>query len=99
MVTLRVRQGQAAGYIPQPTAEVIVAVPATYRQKRAMIFKIAALVELASTTRETWLVQVDDHRGLVYLELGTATEGENERGLEVLEAVADKIRRNDGVVA
>jgi hypothetical protein len=62
----------------------------SYRVLNAALYELAAEIELATPAREGWLVQTErlgPTRGRVYLELGSATPAETERGMEMLKAL------------
>lgn len=56
-----------------------------FRNQRAALLELAAKVERATPDREGWIVQIDNDRSVVFLELADATEVEAARGKIVLE--------------
>jgi hypothetical protein len=84
--------GQVAsrnGY-PEPQIEARVPKGTHPRTLKAALYRLAADVEVATPTKEAWIVQVDvpsDERGRVYLELMDGTEEEAKRGLALLRSV------------
>ena len=62
-----------------------------YRRVHAALHMVAAEVNLATPASERWCVQTEvfgDEGGRVYLELSRATEGEAQRGLDLLRRIA-----------
>src|SRR5678816_4452393 len=80
----------------EPQIEVQLAPETHYRVVLAELHKVAAAIELATPTHETWNVHIHVDRrprtacGRVYLELAGATADEANRALAVLRNVADQ---------
>jgi len=75
----------------EPQIEIRFPKATSHRVVNAALHRLAAEVELATPSRERWLVQTEtlaNGRGRVYLELADATPAETERGLALLSALA-----------
>lgn len=72
------------GSFMQPSISVR-ARQSTHRQLMAVLYRIAADVELATPPNEGWTVQID--AGRVYLELATNNDDEANRGIAILRKV------------
>ena len=71
---------------PQPTLRIALAKGTHYRVLRAALLRAASEIELATHTREGWIVVVTDNS--VHLELLHATDAEAARGMALLQTFA-----------
>ena len=86
-----VERAKSGFWVPRTQIEVRLARGAHHRRLLAALHLLAAEVEGATPQGERWCVQMDatsDERGIVYLELLAGSEGEAERGLALLRAIA-----------
>lgn len=75
------------GNLRPPQIEVRFPRGTHYRKSSAALHALVAVIELATPTNESWVVQADpdgDEVGTVYLELASGDESEARRGLEFL---------------
>ena len=88
--TTTVSQVESRYGSPEPQIALRFPKATHYRVVKAALHKLAAEVELATPTGESWCVQVDDYKesGRVYLELADATPAEAARGMAMLKKVA-----------
>lgn len=85
-----VHEGTSRNGTPQPSIEVRMPRGTHYRVLTAMLYRVAADVEIATAPNERWVVQTNalmGTRGWVSLELAGGTPEETERGLAVLRSV------------
>lgn len=83
-----------AGSAPSPKLVIYFAAGTPARTMNAIMFRVAAAVELATPERERWIVRAD-HRGAhdrmtVHLELATGSDDEVDRGIAVLQPIATR---------
>jgi hypothetical protein len=84
--TLRASMQESRYGSPQPELEVRFPKGTHYRRASAVLHALAAIIELATPARESWVVVVDhgDELGHVYLELAVGSADEARRGLDIL---------------
>jgi hypothetical protein len=86
-----VERAKSGFWVPRPQIEVRLPRGAHHRRLLAALHLLAAEAEAATPQGEEWCVQMEatsDERGIVYLELLTGSEGEAERGLALMRAIA-----------
>jgi hypothetical protein len=92
--TLTVELAASRYGTPAPTLGVTMPRTAHHRHLAVALQLIAAELELAIPTSETWPVTVEtssDYRGTITLELVKGTAEEADRAMAVLKAVAQKV--------
>ena len=85
--TLRIAMRSSYCALPQPTVEARFPRGTHHRKSSAALHALAAVLELATPPRESWIVVIEkpsDEAGSVHLELARATPDEAERGMDFL---------------
>lgn len=78
----------------QPQIEFLVPQGTHHRRISALLHQVAAEVELRTPEHEKWCVEIAAHSmgGSVHLELLKATPAEAERGMKLLQTLANVLR-------